>query len=122
MILLHNTVKEYNMKIFTHKTKTMAYIWKAPAVRTKPVIDKQVLEQVSHFKYLGCDISYQESNDRDDKVTQFRHICDMIHKSLRNKTRKETRLKFYNTTDIPTSLYANETGVIMVRIKFNIRK
>ena len=45
----------------------MALLGKNP-VRTKIVIDNSVLEQVSHFNYFGCDISYRKDNDIERKL------------------------------------------------------
>ena len=45
----------YNFKISKTKTKMMAFHGKFP-IRTKIVIDNYILEQVSHFNYLGMDI------------------------------------------------------------------
>jgi hypothetical protein len=49
---LHNTSKEYNFKILIQKTKVMAFKGKFP-IRTQIFIDNNILEQVSHFRYLG---------------------------------------------------------------------
>ena len=98
------------MKISTSKTKTMAFSGKYP-VRTKIVVNDIVLEQVKHFKYLGCDISYDRSNDIEDKLNKFTHICGTISRTLKNKTRKETQLKFYKTIAVPTLLYGSETWI-----------
>jgi hypothetical protein len=49
---LHNISKEYNFKISIKKTKVMVFKGKFP-IRTKIVIDNNILEQVSHLNYLG---------------------------------------------------------------------
>jgi hypothetical protein len=49
---LHNISKEYHFKISIQKTKFMALKGKFP-IRTKIIIGNNILEQVSHFKYLG---------------------------------------------------------------------
>ena len=45
------------------------------------------------FNYVGCNISYGTNIDWDSKLTKFRHICETIHRYLKNKTRKDTRKK-----------------------------
>ena len=35
-----------------------------------------------------------------------------IHRYLKNKTRKDTRMKFYKTVAVPTFLYASETWTL----------
>lgn len=67
------------------------------------------LEQIRHFNYLGCDISYDGDTDWERKLSAFRSICGTIHRNLKNKTRKDTRMKFYKTVAVPTFLYASET-------------
>ena len=44
--------KNYNFNISTNKTKIMAFGGKFP-IRTKIVIDNKLIQQVSHFNYLG---------------------------------------------------------------------
>jgi Holliday junction resolvase len=43
------------MEISSNKSKVMAFECKHPR-RSKIVIDNIIIEQVSHFNYLGCDI------------------------------------------------------------------
>jgi hypothetical protein len=96
------------MKISLTKTKTMAFHGKQ-SVGTKTVIDNYTLEQVTHFKYLGCDVSYQYDNDVDVKLKKIQNICGTIRSSLHGKTRKDTQLKFYKVMATPTLLYGSET-------------
>jgi hypothetical protein len=82
---LNKTADNYNLKISVTKTKTMAFKGKPP-IRTKIVINDTILEQVSHFKYLGSDISYENNKGIDEKVAKFRHICGSVHRNLKNET------------------------------------
>jgi hypothetical protein len=93
-------------------------------IRIKIVINDTILEKVSHFKYLGSDISYEDYKDTDEKVAKSRHICGSIHRNVKNETRKDTRIKFCKTTVIPTLMYASETWVMrkMIKTKFKARK
>ena len=50
--------------------------------------------------------------DWDSKLTKFRRICGTIHRYLKNKERKDTRMKFYKTVGVPTFLYASETWTL----------
>jgi hypothetical protein len=97
------------MKISLTKTKTMAFHGKQ-SVRTKIVIDNYTLEQVTHLKYLGCDVSYQYDNDVNIKLKKFQNICGTIQSSLRSKTRKDTRLKFYKVMATPHFYMAQKLG------------
>jgi hypothetical protein len=53
---------EYNLEISSNKSKVMAFEGKHPR-RSKIVIDNKIIEQVSHFNYLGCDVSYNYDAD-----------------------------------------------------------
>jgi hypothetical protein len=72
----HKLCSEYNMKISLTKTKTTAFHGKQ-SVRTEIVIDNYTLEQVTQFKYVGCDV-YQYDNDVDVKLQKFQNICGTI--------------------------------------------
>lgn len=110
--ILNQIAKNYNFKISKSKTKIMAFLGKMQ-IRSKIIIDEQPLEQVSNYKYLGCEMSVYSGNlkDIDTKLSRFKMICSTIHKTLRNKTRKETRMKFYKTMAVPTLLYGSEVWV-----------
>lgn len=105
---LNNLCKTYNMKISYNKTKVMAFKGTYP-VRTKIIIDNRPIEQVSHFNYLGCDVSYNYDNDITNKLHKYQYICGTIYRSLRNKVRPETILKFYKTMAAPVLLYGCES-------------
>jgi hypothetical protein len=67
---LNKMVDNCDLKISVTKTKTMASKGKH-LIRTKIVINDIILEQVSHFKYLGSDISYENNKDIDEKVVKI---------------------------------------------------
>ena len=72
-------------------------------------MNNQIFYQASHFKYLSCNSSYVTDIDWDSTEIQFRRICGTIHKYLKNKTRKYTRMKFYKSVAVPTFLCASKT-------------
>ena len=113
---LNMICKTFDMNISTQKTKVMAFSGKQH-IRTKIVVNNQTLEQVNHFNYLGCDISYGFDKDIQSKVSKFGHICGSIDKFLRNKTTKETRLKFYKTVAVPTLMHGSESWVTNTKHK-----
>jgi hypothetical protein len=51
----------------------MAFEGKHPR-RFKIVIDNNVIEQVSHFNYLGCDVSYKYDADLQIKLNKFQYM------------------------------------------------
>jgi hypothetical protein len=65
--------KMYNLKISTQKTKIMAFKGKFP-VRSKINIDNCPLEHVRHFNYLGCDVTYAQDEDVNNKLHKFQNI------------------------------------------------
>lgn len=48
-------------------------------------------------------------------------MCGTIHRTLKNKTRKDTRIKFYKTMATPLLLYGSETWVNTKRIQNKIQ-
>jgi len=44
-------------------------------VGSKIILDDQKLDQISHFNYLGCDISYNYYKDIDNKTVKYQMIC-----------------------------------------------
>ena len=102
---------EYNLKIYSDKTKTMAFIGKR-TLRCKTVIDNKIIEQVNSFNYLGTNISHLINEDINTKLNKFGRICGIIRRNLRNKTRKDTQLKFYKTVATPILKYGCENWIL----------
>jgi len=101
--------KDYNLKIYTDKTKIMAFKGKH-LVRFKIEIDGSILEQVRQFNYLGVELSLDGEPYFDKKNNIFQGICRTIKKHLK-KTRKDTQMKFYKAVARPSQLYGSETWV-----------
>lgn len=112
--------EDYNLKISKDKTKIMAFEGKE-TVRSKIIIDNKTLEQVSHFNYLGCDTTYERDKDVESKVHKFQAICGTINRTLKHKTRKDTRIKFYKTMAVPILTYGSESWIMNARNKSNIQ-
>ena len=110
IFMLDRVAIKYNLKISTVKTKSMAFKGKNP-FRTKIELNRNVIEQVKNFNYLGNDVTYDTDNDVYKKISNFMRICGTIHRNLKNKTRQETRIKFYNTIAVPTLLYGSENWI-----------
>ena len=68
--LLYNISKEYNLEIATKKTNVFGFVG-TDHLRIKIIINDETLEQVSHFTYLGCSITYQFFNDVEFKLATF---------------------------------------------------
>ena len=66
-------------------------------IRTTIVIANKNVEQLSHFNYLGCDLTYKyennkskNNNNNNNKKHNFHQICFILIKNLKRKTSKET--------------------------------
>ena len=81
-------------------------------LRTKIIINDEILEQVSQFTYLGCSISYQFSNDVESKLANFLQLIGTIKGTIFRKVRTEIILKIYNTSVLPTFLYGSENWTL----------
>jgi hypothetical protein len=72
----------------------------------------ETLDQVSQFRYLGCSISYQFSNEVKLKLAKFLQLIGTIKITVFKKIRTETILKLYNTLVLPTFLYGSENWTL----------
>ena len=89
---LYNKSKEYNLEIATNKTKVIGFVG-TDHLRTKIIINDEILEQVNQFIYLSCSISYQCSNDVEFRLSKFLQLIGTIKRNIFKKARIETALK-----------------------------
>jgi hypothetical protein len=108
--LLCSISKEYNLEIATSKTKVFVSIG-TDHLRANIIINDETLYQVSQFKYLGCSISYQFSNDVELKLAKFLQLIGTIKRTIFRKVRKETILKLYILV-LPTFFYGSENWTL----------
>jgi len=87
--LLYNISKEYNLEIAAKKTKVFGFVG-TDYLRTKIIINDEILEQVSQFTYLGCSVSYQFFNDVGFKLAKFLQLVGTIKRIIFKKLRWET--------------------------------
>jgi hypothetical protein len=106
-----NEVKCIILRYLHKKSKIMAFKGKFP-VRSKINIDNCPLEQVRHFDYLGCGVTYDQDKDVNNKLHKFQNICGTIRRNLKTKTRKFTQLKCYKTMAVPVLMYGSEAWTI----------
>lgn len=57
--------------------------------RPKMGINDESLEQINTFKFLGCDVSYTQSQDMEAKVQRFQQLTGTTKSTLRKKVMKE---------------------------------
>ena len=55
------------------------------------------------------------------EVNRFQHIYETKNRTLKNKTRRETNLKFYKKMSVPVLLYGNQSWISTQRDKSNIQ-
>jgi hypothetical protein len=61
---------------------------------------------------LGCDVTYDQDGDVNNKLHKFQNICGTIRRNLKKKTRKGTQLKFYKPMAVPVLMYGSEVWTI----------
>jgi hypothetical protein len=110
--VLYSISKEYNLEIATKKTTVFGFVG-TDHLRTKIIINDETPEQVNQFTYLGCNISYQFSNDVEFKLAKFLQLIGTIKRTIFfRKLRMETILKIYNTLVLPIFLYGSENWTL----------
>ena len=62
-------------------------------VRYKITIFNSIPEQVSSFKYLGCDKSYETKYNVNTKIHQFQATCNTINTALKKKCKEINKVK-----------------------------
>ena len=102
---------EHDLTISVQKTKLVAFKGQDP-VRSKIVIDNKIIEQVNSFKYLGTLITYEKKVDIDNILNEYLKITGIIKNMFRPQ---KTRIKLYNTLDLPAVLYGSENWTIKAR-------
>lgn len=56
------------------------------------------------LKTKKYEVSFNSDRDVENKINKFRWICETINRTLKNKVRKDTKLKLYKTMAVPTLL------------------
>ena len=78
----------------------------------KIMVNGQPTEEMSHFNFLECDISYKIEIDITNKLHKYQLICGTVHHTVHNKTTRETQLKFYKVLAAPVLTYGCETWAL----------
>ena len=56
----------------------MAFLRHQP-VRYKTVVNNNCLQQVRNFKYLNCEVSYENEHDIEQKLSKFPQILGILN-------------------------------------------
>ena len=79
---LQTFTSEYGLKISTSKTKTMTFIAIDP-VRSKTVINNNILEDTNTFSYSSCSTSSQNGKHITVKISELLKIAGIINRTLK---------------------------------------
>jgi hypothetical protein len=93
---LNLIARKYKMTISSTKTKPMA-MWGNRIQRVKIVINNNITEQVTDFKYLGYCIS-EYGSDLEDKLQTYNKINAVIQRHFGKQMNKETQLRIHYIT------------------------
>jgi hypothetical protein len=74
--------------------------------------DNHITEQVNSFNYSGYIIIATNNRDLKIKMNRFNKICSTIKRTLNNKTRKDTQIKFDKAMAEPILTYESEIRTI----------
>ena len=77
-------------------------------MRTKIVINGKTIEQVRDFNYLGCNISYCERKEVNNKINKFQRMCSTISRTFKGKAQLSTQIKFYKVMAVPVLMYGSD--------------
>jgi len=78
------------------------------------VINDNITEQVTDFKYLWCRISEYKS-DLEDKLQTYNKISGAIRRHFRKQMNKETKLRIRNITAKAALKFGGEAWVLKKR-------
>jgi len=86
-----NQITEWGLTISVQKTELMALKGREPD-RSKIIMDKKIIEQVSSFNYLGNLVSCEEEVDIDSKLNNYLKTTGVANNTFRpQNTLKKTQ-------------------------------
>ena len=88
---LQQATRKFNLKSSTTYTKSMGFQGKEH-MRTKIVMNGKIIEQVRDFNYIGCNISYCERKEVNNKTNKFQRMYGTISTTLKGE-KKSYQLK-----------------------------
>ena len=101
------------MTISSTKTKSMA-MWGNHIKRVKIVINDNIIEQVTDFKYVVYRIS-EFKNDLEDKLQTYNKINGAIRRHFGKQMNKETKSRIHNITAKAALKFGSEAWVLKKR-------
>jgi len=110
---LNLIARKYKMTISSTKTKSMAMCGNH-IQRVKIVINDNIIEQVTDFKYLGYRISEYKS-DLEDKLQTYNKINGTIQRHFGKQMNKEKKLRIHNITAKAALKFGSEAWILKKR-------
>src|SRR5215469_6134722 len=107
---LNLIARKYKMNISSTKTKSMAMCGNH-IQRVKIVINDNLFEQVTNFKYLGYCISEYKS-DFEDKLQTYNKINGVIRRHFGIQINHEAKLRIHNITAKAALKFGSEAWVL----------
>jgi len=111
---LNLIARKYKITISSTKTKSMA-MWGNHIQRIKIVINDNIIEQVTNFKYLAYRIS-EYGSDLEDKLQTYNKINGVIRRHFgKQMNKKKTKLSIHNITAKAALKFGSEAWVLEKR-------
>jgi len=89
-------------------------MWGSHIQRAKIVINDNIMEQVTYFKYLGYRIS-EYGSDLKDKLQTYNKINGAIRRHFGKQMNKETKLRIHNITSKAALKFGSEAWILRKR-------
>jgi hypothetical protein len=87
----------------------MAFSGQDP-LKCKIVVDNKFLYQVTNFIYVGCEISYKNEKDIQQKLAKFALKMGILNNRFKlNLVQKFSRMREYHALAVTILLYGTET-------------
>jgi len=110
---LNLIARKYKMTISSTKTQSMAMCGNH-IQRVNIVINDNIIEQVTDFKYLGCRKSEYKS-DLQDKLQTYNKINGALRRHFGKQMNKGTKLRIHNITAKAALKFGSEAWVLKKR-------
>ena len=75
--------KNFGMEISPEETETMVILEQGP-LRCEIVVDNKSLQQLTNFKCLGYEISYENEKDIQQKLAKFSQLLGILNNTFKS--------------------------------------
>jgi len=103
------------MEVPPEKSETVAFLGQ-DRVRCEIAVDNKCVQYVQVFKYLGCEISYENDKDIQQKLAKFAQVLGILTNILKpNLVQTFSRIELYSALAVPILLYGSEIWTLRGR-------